>query len=370
MNIYLQAYRDSLLNSPHTHQDAYVPLYVASPEGDRCRVLEVYKRFSMGDHIILTGEPGSGKSTALQQLRKALAEDGLIPVLVKLGRNKPIMELIEDEFSLSSDATQDQIGNWLMTDQLVLLLDGINEISSDDLLRELIYFREQNFSTPMIFTTRDTEIGGDLGIKKQLTIEPLSDFDISMIAARQSIETDVFLCQVTKDYLMDIAKVPLFASILCDIFNRAGRIPDDPILVARQITEGYDRFKGYSPSISEDSRRMRTEMLQYVALLIAREHPSPSSDTKMSIDCQLAAHKIEVLLRERGASNPLTSSYKWLDDLLRYHLVQPVDRGRNIEFCHPLFQRYYARSGHQALSGFFGGPHHIELLYFSRGVMD
>ena len=68
--------------------------------------------------------------------------------------------------------------------QFLLLLDGVNELPSPEARRNLQKFRQDfHKTTPMIFTTRDLGVGGDLEISKKLEMQPLTetqmrDFDL------------------------------------------------------------------------------------------------------------------------------------------------------------------------------------------------
>ncbi len=142
-------------------------------------VLAGLRRYALGDereHVLLAGRPGSGKSTALRQLLVELAADGLVPVLVQLKGDRTVPELIKAEFRARKvRVTDEQIEDWLVADRLILLLDGVNEMPTEELRRSLAQFREDNRTVPMIFTTRDLSLGGDLGIGKRLEMKPLSE---------------------------------------------------------------------------------------------------------------------------------------------------------------------------------------------------
>jgi hypothetical protein len=60
-----------------------------------------------------------------------------------------------------------------VADRLILLLDGVNEMPTEALRRELAQFQEENSTVPMIFTTRDLEWGFTQDLK---VIVPLHRF--------------------------------------------------------------------------------------------------------------------------------------------------------------------------------------------------
>jgi predicted NACHT family NTPase len=229
-----QPYRDFILldgdkqQALYTPTDALLPLQVGMiaqrEQGDQANssqertveqlpVLEGLRKYALGDgreHVILAGRPGSGKSTALQQLRLALAAEGLVPVLVQLKGDRSVPEIIQGEFRRAKQKVSlEQIDDWLLADRLVLLLDGVNEIPTDDLRRGLAEFRDQNATVPMIFTTRDLAVGGDLGIKQRLEMKPLTELQMrKFVGKRLPVDGEKLLGQLG-DRLREIAETPL-----------------------------------------------------------------------------------------------------------------------------------------------------------------
>jgi hypothetical protein len=59
--------------------------------------------------------------------------------------------------------------------KVILLFDGVNELPSNEARTELIAFRHNHPKLPMIFTTRDLSLGGDLGIERKLEMLPLTE---------------------------------------------------------------------------------------------------------------------------------------------------------------------------------------------------
>jgi hypothetical protein len=143
---------------------------------ERWDVLDGLRRYA-GEHVLLIGRPGSGKSTALQRLlleeaKRALDDaNACIPVLLELRHyQESTLDLIERALRVHGFFVDSQrLPEWLRQGWLLLLVDGVNELPSDVARRELAAFRrEYRTTTPMIFATRELMVGGDLEIGKRL----------------------------------------------------------------------------------------------------------------------------------------------------------------------------------------------------------
>ncbi len=136
-------------------------------------VLEGIRKYT-DKHVLLIGKPGSGKSTALQQLlwedAEAIiqGEKRIIPVLVELRNWDTSVETLIYKFLRKNKRRIDKhkIEDLLFDGELLLLMDGLNELPSDEARDKVARFRQDYSKTPMIFTTRDLDVGGNLGIDR------------------------------------------------------------------------------------------------------------------------------------------------------------------------------------------------------------
>jgi HEAT repeat protein len=349
----------------YTLTDALLPLEARSverEEDDREQRVEEFpvlaglRKYALGDereHVLLAGRPGSGKSTALWQLVVELAADGLVPVLVQLKGDRTVPELIQAEFRrMKQRVALEQIEDWLLADRLVLLLDGVNEIPNDDLRRSLAQFREDNLSVPMIFTTRDLSLGGDLGIGKRLEMKPLSEPQLREFVGKYLPEQGEKLLGQLRDRLREIAETPLLLKMLCDVFGQTGEIPANKGELFRLFDRKYEKFKE-SSAVSADSRRFKSEILQRLAFVMMQGDESNPTEFWLTIERSQAERSIEQWLTNR-VSDPGVRAKEWLEDLLEHHLLQVAADGRRVEFHHQLFQEYYAA---EWLLGMFADRH-------------
>jgi HEAT repeat protein/DNA polymerase III delta prime subunit len=319
---------------------------------ERLPVLEMLRKYGLGgerEHLLLAGKPGSGKSTTLRRLCVEMAEIALgdnlqpIPVFVQLKGDKQIFKLIQAEFRRAKlKVTDEQIDDWLLEDKLVLLLDGVNEIPSEELRRELQDFRENNLSTPTIFTTRDLTMGGSLGIDKSLEMRPLTDSQMREFVHKYLPEHGDKLLGQLRDRLREIAETPLLLKMLCEVFEpQTGRIPQNKAELFELFDRKYQRHKE-GVAISADFRRFQSEILQYLAFTMLQGDAEKPTEAWLTLSRSRAEGIIEAWLKHRGETDPASKAKEWLEDLVEHHLLQVAADPQQIEFHHQLFQEYYA----------------------------
>jgi HEAT repeat protein len=319
---------------------------------ERLPVVEMLHKYGLREereHLLLAGKPGSGKSTTLRRLCVEMAEIAFgenlqpIPVFVQLKGDKQIVKLIQAEFRRAKlKLTDDQIDDLLLEDKLVLLLDGVNEIPSEELRRELQDFRENNLTTPMIFTTRDLAVGGSLGIDKRLEMRPLTDLQMREFVHKYLPEHGDKLLGQLRDRLREIAETPLLLKMLCEVFEpQTGRIPQNKAELFELFDLKYQRHKE-GVAISPDFRRFQSEILQYLAFTMLQGDAEKPTEAWLTLSRSRAEGIIEVWLKQRGETDPASKAKEWLEDLVEHHLLQVAADPQQVEFHHQLFQEYYA----------------------------
>ncbi len=118
--------------------DPLMPTHPISPDTTITQVFD-----QAAGELLILGEPGAGKSTLLLELARELLKrakdnpDAPIPVVLmlsswaikKLPLEKWIVEELRKEYHIPSQVGQ----TWVETNQLLLLLDGLDEVAPDAL---------------------------------------------------------------------------------------------------------------------------------------------------------------------------------------------------------------------------------------------
>ncbi|MGA7934894.1 MAG: NACHT domain-containing protein, partial [Kovacikia sp.] len=341
---------------------------------ERLEVLVGLRKYVQKGHVLLVGKPGSGKSMALGRLRWELAQAARtderqpIPVLVALRGDRPILDAICAEFRRAELRVKaEQIDGLLLDGRLFLLLDGLNEIPSEKREHEVRQFRDDNPSTPMIFTSR--ELGTGLGIEQKLEMCGLTERQMRSFVEKylpdyaevllqqlnvQSTTTsidlkppgnpyaDVRLRQQLSDHLRELAETPLFLKFLCEVFRETQQIPQNKGELFQAVDQKYNTWKKVE-GVRTDEKfwNWNSESLGCLAFGMLQADGSPTGKW-LQIERGRAEHLLEMFLKKHGVKNSGEKAKDWLHDLTRCYLLQEAANPNQIEFHHQLFLEYYA----------------------------
>ena len=333
---------------------------------ERFTVLEGLRKYAKG-HVLLQGGPGSGKSTAMKRLlleeakrsqegqfldelaagKATVEQESLkIPVLVELryyDDDESLQQLIESALKRYGLKLNDgDLEQWLVQGQLLLLLDGVNELPSGQARKDLRRFRRQyEKTTPMVFTTRKLGEGGDLGIVKKLTMQPLSESQMQdFVQAYLPGQGQAMLAQLGSR-LREFGAVPLLLWMLCFVYaSNQQQIPANLGTFFRRFTRLYDNNLKQNVPDENTSKPLLPEVLQELAfrMMVGRD-PKEALVTISRSEAEAIIRS--VVCQEFGEQGSLAQAKLWLEDLLKYHLIQ-LGSTDSIQFRHQLIQEYYA----------------------------
>ncbi|MCZ8361739.1 MAG: HEAT repeat domain-containing protein [Microcystis sp. LE19-251.1A] len=322
-------------------------------KNERFTVLDGLRKYAT-NHVLLKGRPGSGKSTALARLllEESVGAQSLrpnqqnqakiiqIPILIELRLYETsILDLIlqflkRHKLIIDSNTLE----SWLLENQNfrpLLLFDGINELPSEAARQNLKNFRQQYAEISMIFTTRDLG-SDDLDIEKKLEMLPLTGRQMEDFVKAYLPEKGEEMLKQLGNRLKEFGQTPLLLWMLCSVFdNNQNKIPANLGLVFRDFTKEIDIRKGVK--ISEDLHLWQNRLLQHLAwTMTTGENPT---EIKLSIS-KNQAEEILIKFLQGKISYPDNTALKWLEDLLKYHLIH-LEGNDKIAFRHQLIQEYY-----------------------------
>jgi len=317
---------------------------------ERLSVLEGLRKYA-SEHVLLVGRPGSGKSTALVRLLLEEAQQArqnphsLIPVLVELRTYKvyyktSVLDLVQASLKrrklrLNIETIEDELAEG----RFLLLMDGINELPDDEARRNIKEFRLDYSDVPMVFTTRDLSVGGDLAIEKKLEMQSLTETEVEKFVRECMPGGSEERLQQLRQRLRELGQTPFVMWMLYFIVQKTGRVPSGAGSAFREFTQLYERRSKDDAPVSEESCRWWSRLLEHLGFeMMQAEKPI---DFRLTISKREAEDILTKVLDREKFDKPRDYALRWLDDLLKHHLIQ-VTSNDQIEFCHQLIQEYYA----------------------------
>lgn len=321
-------------------------------------VLEGLRKYA-ANHVLLVGRPGSGKSTALAHLLFEESEKARIlltdeenqertipiPILVELRYyDTSIIDLILDFLKchdLSIDSSElETILLGKANISLLLLFDGVNELPSDKARSNLQKFRRQNEKIPMIFTTRNIEIGG---VEKSLEILPLTKPQMEQFVCYYFPEMGKQVLTQLGTRLREFGETPLLLWMLCFVFaTNKDEVPSTSGLLFRKFAEIFEKKKIVKEQVEiPELLRIfyKKQLLQHLAWVMTEGYIPTELKLSMPKD---RAQKILIEFLDGKIEHSETTALEWLEYLINYYLIQVTSDGEGIEFCHQAIQEYYA----------------------------
>ncbi len=180
--------------------------------------------------LLLLGEPGSGKTTLLLHLVTSLlataAEDEQqpIPVVFNLSNwqvQQPLDKWLVAELSQSYEVPPELGEAWIKNNQIILLLDGLDEVERDRREACVAAINQHHSNQPgvaLLVTTRNHdyhELAKRLHLNHAVILQPLTDGQIdAYLASRGLSGTDLQTDLQADSSLRELARSPLMLNIM------------------------------------------------------------------------------------------------------------------------------------------------------------
>ncbi|MGF1488323.1 MAG: NACHT domain-containing protein [Prochloraceae cyanobacterium] len=209
-------------------------------------IIDFFAEMGEGRTLLILGEPGSGKTIALLQLAAdsiAKAEANInepIPVILNLSslvvdlaggieRGQAVSTWLQEELNINYQIAKHTAQSWIRQQQLLLLLDGLDEIpeaSRSLCIAALNEFSKEYGRTEMVICSRLQEyenISHRLRLQAALYLKPLSDRQIDKYLSQNDTETSELKNLLDRDRaLRELVKTPLMLNILVTAYRQIG----------------------------------------------------------------------------------------------------------------------------------------------------
>ncbi|GIK39559.1 MAG: hypothetical protein BroJett011_33920 [Chloroflexota bacterium] len=311
--------------------------------------------------LILLGDPGCGKTTALENLAYEFADEPKhLPIPLRLSEFRPGMTL--EEFIVQGWGGSTQAGHWgapelvanlegyLEAGQLFFLFDALNEMPHEgyhERAQSLRRFIDQWAAKDNRFlvTCRVLDYGEELSGLQRVEVQPLNDEQIQAFLRNELPEKWQALWQELvgsgddKHRLLEMARNPYLLTMMVDIFAEDGQL-------GRNRAELMQRFT----QILMSWAKAKCSPADWLAAEVQREALSIMSfemQARAGSGTLVEMGKIKAVLPDEVQPDPKWPSRPSPPDQVltlaaSAHIIEmPVDRS-SVRFYHQLLQEYFA----------------------------
>ncbi len=205
------------------------------------RIMQIYD--AADGELLILGEPGAGKTTLLLELTRDLLERASanqahpMPVVFNLSswteERQPFTEWLVEELNTKYQVPHNIAQEWVMTNQILPLLDGLDEIAEiyrTACVEAINRYRREHGFVPMVVCSRSVDyfaLSARILLRNAVVVQPLTKEQINAYLSNAGEKLDGLQMALQNDALLqDIASTPLMLNILTHISSE-GALPGD-----------------------------------------------------------------------------------------------------------------------------------------------
>lgn len=346
-------------NRPLILKDVYVPLKVSgSLTGGKVDSIDAVNQYP---RLMVTGAPGSGKSTMLKHLllscilgKLSRLQNHPVPILLELDRlnssDKSLFKELIEVFKRNNFPNGENFIRYgLEQGTLVLLLDGLDEVGSQErsrVVREIEDISYQYSKCPLIVTCRTAVYNSELDDIADQTMEIAEFDDMQILQFMSSWEKDMppdkSINQLIKTLhdrprIMELARNPLMLTIIAYLYC------DTPHELPHSRTEFYDITTDVLLRLWHGEHNMfkppaKHSVLRHLALF---NQDIIQQRGKKAIDYKTIMEEIKKVLPSIDLNDEKAEPL--LNEIVeRSGLIIAINRGVEYQFAHLTLQEYFS----------------------------
>lgn len=310
--------------------------------------------------IILLGDPGCGKSTAIEALAFEHADrPERIPVVLHLGgfvAGISLEEFIVQGLSGSPQAGQrgapglgGNLKAYLEAGKLLLLFDALNEMPLEGYRDHCAALRRfiDAWSTRgnrFVVTCRRLDYGEELSGLQRIEVQAMRDDQIELFLRNELPQRWHALWQALQSddggrRLLELARIPYFLTIMIDVFERDGELGKNRAELMQRFTEiMLESAKTKCPLDKWLDAELQSEALSVMAF---------EMQARSGFGTRVKTEQIKTVMPHQLQRDPNWPAEQTPPDQVltlaaSASIVEmPVDR-LTVRFCHQLLQEYFA----------------------------
>jgi hypothetical protein len=329
-----------------------LPAAAGNPKDDPAAgTIDLAQALTRDRNLLLVGEPGQGKTTALRFLAHHaaslwLAEDlnnaggeelkALIPIHVSLRRGRGLRAQLWSALQRQTfRCSRELLDQWLTDRPFLLLLDGIENVDAQSVLDDADEIVRLGVSTRCIVASRPQAVPARC-TWPQARIQPLSDSSLRALLIRLlgSDRGEDLFNELAQNKVLEPFRRPLFARLLALRSQESSdRQRFTPAAVFRDVLES--RFLSDWEQMPKSQARpmVMRDFLAYLAYEMVERNV-------YLIDRETAFAAARSLMEKRRISVAGQVVETLLDDAVFHGLLVESDGG--VQFWHSSFRDYFA----------------------------